>query len=384
MAAPVPDDIADLSPEQIAYTHGPVLLAQTVPVFTVAALVVFLRCYIRARVVKSFGKDDWTMVAAIVCATICCTCYSIQVSLGVGKYAAVAKANPEGYRNLLKARQIHMIAVVAGISLVKISVSFFLLRLATKKAYVWFLYGLIGFLALFTLACMGTLIFQCIPVAAAWDLRLRPPPMGTGDARCFSNLTFVQLGLFNGVVNIVTDLLLALIPAPLIWKLQMPIRTRMSLVVVLSLGVFAAVAGIIRQMSTNKLKGPEPWQYDTYTIWNFTELYVGIIAASLPAIKPMFNWFFDAARSITKGTKNSAFSSRNAKGYQKQVHPYDTDGFVLQNCKTEAEVRITSQNAQQSDWNLERANNSEDSILPHDKPDQKLGGIMVTSRVQVD
>jgi hypothetical protein len=53
-----------------------------------------------------------------------------------------------------------MISVVAGISLVKISISFFLLRLATRKAYTWFLWGVIGFMAAFTLACMGTLVSQ--------------------------------------------------------------------------------------------------------------------------------------------------------------------------------------------------------------------------------
>lgn len=90
-------------------------------------------------------------------AIVCFTCYMIQISCGMGKYVAVIQANASDYRTLLKARQIHMITVVIGISLVKISVSFLLLRLAARKAYIWFLWGLIGFMIAFTLACVGTL-----------------------------------------------------------------------------------------------------------------------------------------------------------------------------------------------------------------------------------
>jgi hypothetical protein len=40
----------------------------------------------------------------------------------------------------------HSLSVTLGISLIKISVAFFLLRLVPGKAYKWFLYGMIGML----------------------------------------------------------------------------------------------------------------------------------------------------------------------------------------------------------------------------------------------
>lgn len=42
-----------------------------------------------------------------------------------------------------------------------------------------------------------TQIWQCIPVAATWDLRLRPPPIGTGTAVCFDRPTFTAIGMMN-------------------------------------------------------------------------------------------------------------------------------------------------------------------------------------------
>lgn len=47
------------------------------------------------------------------------------------------------------------------------------------------------FLVAFTVACAGTLIFQCIPIVAAWEFSLRP------QAKCFSADTYTAIGLFN-------------------------------------------------------------------------------------------------------------------------------------------------------------------------------------------
>lgn len=66
MAAPPPKNLADLPPEVLAYNNGPVLLAQTASFFSVAALVVLGRCYTRIFMVKSFGRDDWAMLLAMV------------------------------------------------------------------------------------------------------------------------------------------------------------------------------------------------------------------------------------------------------------------------------------------------------------------------------
>jgi hypothetical protein len=51
------------------------------------------------------------------------------------------------------------------------------------------------FLFIFTLACLGTIIFQCLPVRAIWEMDLQPP---FGNARCYSNSVYRSIGLFNG------------------------------------------------------------------------------------------------------------------------------------------------------------------------------------------
>lgn len=75
---------------------------------------------------------------------------------------AVIQANPDNYRTILLLRQIHMIVVVEGLTVVKISIALFLLRLAIKKAHHRFLGALIVFLTLFSIACLGTLVSYAI------------------------------------------------------------------------------------------------------------------------------------------------------------------------------------------------------------------------------
>ena len=67
MSAPVsPSDVPHLTPEYIAFTSAPALLAKAGSIFGIATSVVLLRIYVRVHILKSFGQDDWAMVLAMV------------------------------------------------------------------------------------------------------------------------------------------------------------------------------------------------------------------------------------------------------------------------------------------------------------------------------
>ena len=105
--------------------------------------------------------------------------------------------NPAKMVQLAKVQYVQAIIIMVGISAVKISIAFSLLRLSVQRVYARVLYASIVFLVLMTIACALTLIFQCVPVQAAWDGTLRPPPMGTGTAKCYNLTVFRNLGLMN-------------------------------------------------------------------------------------------------------------------------------------------------------------------------------------------
>jgi hypothetical protein len=61
-----PSSAVELTPDYVAFTNAPHLLAMAGSAFSIAAVVVILRIYVRILVVKSFGRDDWAMVVALV------------------------------------------------------------------------------------------------------------------------------------------------------------------------------------------------------------------------------------------------------------------------------------------------------------------------------
>lgn len=84
-------------------------------------------------------------------------CYVLEVPLGLGKHLVVIQMDKDRYRELLKVRQVHMICVTVGQCIVKTSVSLFLLRLVVRRLHISFLYGVIAFLAAFTVVSFCTL-----------------------------------------------------------------------------------------------------------------------------------------------------------------------------------------------------------------------------------
>jgi hypothetical protein len=116
--------------------------------------------------------------------------------------------------------------------------------------------------------------------------------------RCFSNRTYSFIGLFNSIINIITDLLFAILPIPVILKLQVNKRTKLSLIVVLSLGFIACIAGIIKaHLQVTFIETPDSAFENKFQIWYMLELCLGILAASLPTLKPLFAAVLDGTRS---------------------------------------------------------------------------------------
>lgn len=222
---------------------------------------------------------------------------------------------------------------MVGISLVKISIAFFLRRFVPNKKYQHFLTGSIVFLVAFTLSCAGTLIFNCgTKISANWDLELR----ANGEAKCFSNTTFTNIGIFNSSINIATDVLFALLPVPIVWKLQTNLRTKITLVAILGLGLFACVASIVKTVLQARALSDPDWTYhDSFFMWNNIEFNIGIVAASLPALRPLFVKLLGATQRFTSS------GGRNAQGYGN----YDADGLAYR--KSKSNVRASGNPARQ-------------------------------------
>jgi hypothetical protein len=69
---------------------------------------------------------------------------------------------------------------------------------------------------------------QCIPIAALWDKTIL-------DAKC-TQLSPVALSWMPAIGNIVTDVIILVLPLPVVWRLKLPRQQKIGLLAVFCLG----------------------------------------------------------------------------------------------------------------------------------------------------
>lgn len=260
------------------------ILAATTFVVSLATVTVIARLYVRFLIIRNTGWDDWFMVMAITLAWAGQGVIFGQVAHGAGRH--VGDVDPAIYMIGMKLNFISQPIFLVAICIVKLSVGSSLLRIASTKFYRVLILSVMCFMAFYTVGCFFTIMFQCTDIRIQWDRTVK--------ATCWTKTTLLGLSYTNSALNIITDLLFAIvIPTPMLWNLNVHFRTRVSLIAILGLGVFACAAAVVKLgYVTNYGKlGDWLWDSQNITIWTCVELNVGIIAGSLPCLRPIFRRF---------------------------------------------------------------------------------------------
>jgi len=96
----------------------------------------------------------------------------------------------------------------------------------------------LGVLVVYGLWAVLSTIFNCWPVSYYWTAHL---PGSSGSCMDRNAVTFANAGL-----NIVTDLILLIVPVPLLWRLQIPKKQKIVLLCVFGAGTLAVIMSIVR------------------------------------------------------------------------------------------------------------------------------------------
>jgi len=221
-------------------------------------------------------------------------------------------------------------------------------------------------------------------------------------AKCFSPsdlraLSYANAGKFNDSpiaefdcdnnkhlgLSIATDIVFAILPIPMLWNVQINSRAKVAVFGILSLGVFASAASIIKTSYIGNYgkTGDFLWDSQNLTIWTATECNVGILAASIPCLKPLFKAMLDKS-----GYSSDKNRKRDTRGYyvqdSKQGHSLTTfrrgerDGPHGGLARNEANISATASKSSANVMSTEIP--SEESILP-----LQSNGIMKTMQIQI-
>lgn len=105
------------------------------------------------------------------------------------------------------------------------------------------------------------------------------PPTGNGYCLDEGKVT-----LAAGVINCVSDLLCTVLPIPIIMRLQMPLKQRIGVCLLLCLGFIVTIAGVIRTYFIWKSlmdSWDETWY--TYPLWIAAAVEIDLAVVSPPS-----------------------------------------------------------------------------------------------------
>ena len=92
-------------------------------------------------------------------------------------------------------------------------------------------------------------------------------------------------------LNVCADAVLAFVPASLVYNLNLELRKRATLCILLGLGILAGVCGIVKEVYVATLSGHADITWDVYSLtnWAGSELFVILFCGSVPALKPIWD-----------------------------------------------------------------------------------------------
>ncbi|KAE8374852.1 hypothetical protein BDV26DRAFT_283956 [Aspergillus bertholletiae] len=110
-----------------------------------------------------------------------------------------------------------------------------------------------------------------------------------------------------GSIALVEDVIILLLPGPIIWRLKITLRQKIAVTVVFSLGGLVCIFSLMRLIEFRNFVVTDLASSSAKeSIWTVLELDVAIICGCLPLLKPLLAGFLGTVKSISKGQSNSA------------------------------------------------------------------------------
>ncbi|KAH6715779.1 hypothetical protein DL95DRAFT_365984 [Leptodontidium sp. 2 PMI_412] len=265
-------------------------------IFTVfGSIAIVLRLVGRWVVLRKFGVDDITMVAGMVLTGgyLFEILYGRRFGLGLhGKDIAL-----DQMPNVLKIIYTIQLTYNTIITLVKISIVSFYLRLATVDSFLRKgSLGTIAFLVVFYTATQITTTLQCTPIRSNWDIT------GTVKKTCIDTVVYFYI---LAAVNILVDIWILLLPIKTLKDIKRSRRDKIVLFIIFGVGGFSCISSIIRLYTIKVFATSDDPFFDgvPINIWSMIEINVAVVCASVPAMKPLF----------TKAVRERMTSSRSTR-----------------------------------------------------------------------
>ncbi|KAI1099256.1 hypothetical protein F4804DRAFT_349496 [Jackrogersella minutella] len=266
---------------------GAQTMSATIVLGVISIIIVILRVWVRICN-GAIGVDDYFMIVALLLFVACCVVTLLGCLAGLGMADNIInEQDPSGemYEAGLKCFFFFEAIYMICLPFIKTSVCAALLRITKSKRFVIPLWSVIALSFFGGIMGFVSVMNQCKPIAANWI-----PNFG----QCDGTARVGRMAITVSAVSILTDWLCAILPACLLWNLNMKPKVKASLAFILALGALASVSTCVRlpyiHIYNHIYVKPDDGlkRAANLIIWSVVECGIGIIAGSLPPLQPLF------------------------------------------------------------------------------------------------
>lgn len=271
----------------MAHYSGHQVVAITVSFTTISGVILLLRLFTRFALIRNAGSEDFCIAFAMLCSIALTVTICEQVKYGMGQH--VYTLSKETLINSQKPFWASIWIYNLSLTFTKVSILLQYLRIFTIKQFRVFCWTLLGFVAIYSTWTFFGSIFECMPVAYFWDKTIK-------GGHCMNQYA---VWFTNAAVNIVTDFAIIILPMPVLRSLDLPLKQKRALMLVFALGGFVCIVSILRLQSLVTISNSTDPTFDNppAATWSSIEINVGLICASLPALRQLLSQLFPSVFS---------------------------------------------------------------------------------------
>ncbi|KAK4216902.1 hypothetical protein QBC37DRAFT_415995 [Rhypophila decipiens] len=240
-----------------------------------------MRLYVRAFMTKAMGWDD--LIAGIAWALLVTQSAMDIRAVTFGSGAHMEFVPLELLAKFFESLNIQKCIYFWAVAFVRWSILAFLPRLSSEKIVMYSIYLVGSIIFIQTFVCQVFLLTMCDPVADVFK-----PPFLPG-LNCKSSDEDSKMMRAHGATGIAIDFFLLILPIYIIYSKMMWSRRTIQVILVMSIGTFVVVTGIIRLVLilTIDFYTDTTHKMGTIGVWTNLEGHVGFWCCCFPALQPL-------------------------------------------------------------------------------------------------
>ncbi|KAJ5159300.1 uncharacterized protein N7500_008951 [Penicillium coprophilum] len=267
--------------------------AGTIAMTVLGIVFVILRFLARWKKSLKPGLDDYMIMAALIPFLTLVGLMLALTNYGMGLRSEILPM--ENIMMIAKLLVVFECIYVTTIGVTKVSILLMYCRIFPTKEIRTASMILGGISLAWVIAIIFVSIFQCTPIARAWDTRI--------PGTCI-DLKGSFIG--NAVPNVVTDIIILSLPVRVVWGLHASLTHRLV--------IFTSIYRFTTLFDFNP--ADIAWTLGKSCTWCVVECSTGIISACMPTLRPLFMMISSKFSSQSGTQRTRTTDVENSKGYE--------------------------------------------------------------------